>query len=250
VRWEETRLSGQDALPVRASRRLAGEESLVSEYSGVRLRMDLDRIPLWPGDANHVSVSQLWETYAKYLYLPRLRDSAVLLEAIRNGISALTWQTDTFAYAAAFDPDAGRYLGLVAGQQAEIVLDAAAVIVKPGIAAAQLEAEAKANATAIADGDDGGGQTGGERDQAGESEASSDPRRFYGRVTLEPVRLLRDVGQIAEALIAHLNRPDGSNVRITVEIEADASGGFPENLRRTVSENARTLKFESSEFES
>ena len=76
------------------------------------------------------------------------------------------------------------------------------------------------------------------------------PSRFYGRVTLEPVRLLRDVGQIAEALVAHLNRPDGSAVSITVEIEASAPEGFSEDLRRTVSENARTLKFETSEFES
>jgi len=68
-------------------------------------------------------------------------------------------------------------------------------------------------------------------------------------VTLEPVRLLRDVGQIAEALIAHLNRADGSRVSITVEIQAEAEEGFPEDLRRTVSENTRTLKFETSEFE-
>ncbi|MFN8205252.1 MAG: Swt1 family HEPN domain-containing protein [Solirubrobacteraceae bacterium] len=252
VRWEETRLSGPEALPVRASRRLASEEGLISEYSGVRLRMDLDRIPLWPGDANHVPVSQLWETYAKYLYLPRLRDSAALVEAIRNGISALTWQTDTFAYAAAFDADKDRYLGLVAGQQAEVVLDASAVIVKPAVAAAQLDAEAKTGGDTPANGDGGGtrgGDGGGNGDGDG-GETATDPRRFYGRVTLEPVRLLRDVGQISEALIAHLNRLDGSNVRITVEIEADASDGFPEDLRRTVSENARTLKFESSEFES
>ena len=38
---------GQDALAVRVSRRLVSEEGLITEYSGVRLRMDLDRIPLW-----------------------------------------------------------------------------------------------------------------------------------------------------------------------------------------------------------
>src|SRR5207248_1459101 len=80
--------------------------------------------------------------------------------------------------------------------------------------------------------------------------APSEPRRFYGRVTLEPIRLSRDVDQISEALIAHLNRPAGSSVKVTVEIEAESAEGFPEDLRRTVSENARTLKFESSEFES
>ena len=129
------------------------------------------------------------------------------------------------------------------------MLDASAVIVKPDVAAAQLDAEANASAETTTNGD-GSRPVGDEGYGAGgATEAVADPRRFYGRVTLEPIRLLRDVGQIAEALIAHLNRPDGSNVRITVEIEADAREGFPEDLRRTVSENARTLKFESSEFE-
>jgi hypothetical protein len=38
-------------------------------------------------------------------------------------------------------------------------------------------------------------------------------------------------------------------VTITVEIEATAEGGFSEEVRRSVDENARTLKFETYEFE-
>jgi len=57
------------------------------------------------------------------------------------------------------------------------------------------------------------------------------------------------VGQIAEALVAPLQGLDSSVVRMTVEIEATSGEGFPEGVRRTVSENARTLKFEVSEFE-
>jgi hypothetical protein len=38
-------------------------------------------------------------------------------------------------------------------------------------------------------------------------------------------------------------------VTITVEIEAAADDGFADDVRRTVSENARTLKFETHEFE-
>jgi hypothetical protein len=245
IGWEETRLGGQEPLAVRASRRLVSEEGLITEYSGVRLRMDLDRVPLWPNDANHVSASRVWETYAKYLYLPRLRDSHSLVEAIRNGISALTWETDTFAYAAAYDDDQGRYLGLIVGQQGDVVLDASALIVKPQAARAQLEAEPKPGDMPRPDakmGTEEGAPT-------TERDAESEPHRFYGRVTLEPVRMLRDVGQIAEALITHLNRPSGSSVKVTVEIEAEAEEGFPEDVRRTVGENARTLKFDSSEFE-
>jgi hypothetical protein len=231
--WDETRLSGPDAIAVRASRRLIGEEALIAEYSGVRLRMDLDRVPLWPADADHIGLAQLWDTYARYLYLPRLRDAAALVEAVRSGISALTWENDTFAYAAAYDEATKRYRGLVAGRIGDVVLDGSAVIVTPARAAAELNA---------GPGPDPGPGTG----PAPEPE---DPTRFYGRVTLEPVRLLRDVGQIAEALVAHLNGPNGSQVSITVEIEALSEEGFPDNVRRTVSENARTLKFDTSEFE-
>ena len=74
------------------------------------------------------------------------------------------------------------------------------------------------------------------------------PKRFYGRVSLEPVRMLRDLGDIAEAIVAQLDRAD-AKVTISVEIEATTEGGFPDDVRRTVSENARTLKFETHEFE-
>jgi hypothetical protein len=39
-------------------------------------------------------------------------------------------------------------------------------------------------------------------------------------------------------------------VRVTLEIEAEIPRGTPENVVRTVAENARTLKFNSQGFES
>lgn len=81
VVWEETRVSGPDPLAVRVSKKLRNEEALITEYSSARLRMDLDRVPLWRGD--HVALKQLWSDYTQYLYLPRLRDSIVLLDAVR-----------------------------------------------------------------------------------------------------------------------------------------------------------------------
>jgi hypothetical protein len=74
------------------------------------------------------------------------------------------------------------------------------------------------------------------------------PRRFYGRVSLEPVRMLRDLGDIAEAVVAQLGRAD-AEVTLTLEIEATVEAGFAEDVRRTVGENARTLKFDTHEFE-
>lgn len=60
--------------------------------------------------------------------------------------------------------------------------------------------------------------------------------------------MLRDLGDIADAIVGQLSRADAL-VKITVEIEATAVAGFGDDVRRTVSENARTLKFETHEFE-
>ena len=244
ITWDETRVSGQEPIAVRAAKKLKTEEALITEYSGARLRMDLDRVPLWRGD--HVTVKQLWSDYSQYLYLPRLRDQTVLLDAIRQGVALLTWNPDTFAYASAYDDAASRYAGLVGGQHATVVLDTASVLVKPDVAALQREPEP----------DPGPGPGPGPQPRPGPGPGPepapepepTPPRRFYGRVSLQPVRMLRDLGDIADAIVAQLGRAD-AEVTVTVEIEASAEAGFGDDVRRTVSENARTLKFETHEFE-
>jgi hypothetical protein len=83
VEWQAIRLSGQDALAVRASKKLRSDELLVTGFAPTRLRMELDRVPLWRGD--HVELKQLVDDFGRYAYLPRLRDTAVLLDAVRDG---------------------------------------------------------------------------------------------------------------------------------------------------------------------
>src|SRR5688572_18724072 len=74
-------------------------------------------------------------------------------------------------------------------------------------------------------------------------------RALLRPVTLGPVRLLKEMGDIAEAVIAQLSRAGDANVSITVEIEAIAPKGFSDDIQRAVTENARTLKFDTQEFE-
>jgi hypothetical protein len=79
---------------------------LVTNLAGTMLRLELDRIPLWKGD--HVAVKDLTDWFAQYLYLPRLRGSDVLIESIRDGVKAITWAQDSFAYADRFDAAAAE----------------------------------------------------------------------------------------------------------------------------------------------
>jgi hypothetical protein len=74
-------------------------------------------------------------------------------------------------------------------------------------------------------------------------------RRFYGSVRLDPGRLNRDFGRVAQEVIAHLSGLVHGGVEITLEIRAEHDEGFPDKIVRDVSENARTLKFESQGFE-
>ena len=78
---------------------------------------------------------------ARYLYLPRLRDEQVLIAAIQEGVASLTWQSETFAYAEGWDEQRQRYQGLRSGQSIRVVVDDRSLLVKPDVAAAQLDAE-------------------------------------------------------------------------------------------------------------
>ena len=109
VEWQAIRLAGQGPLAERAGRRMRNDELLVTTFAGTRLRMELDRIPLWRGD--HVEVRQLVDDFARYSYLPRLKDPSVLLEAIRNGLALMTWEQDSFAYADGYDDSGGKIQG-------------------------------------------------------------------------------------------------------------------------------------------
>jgi hypothetical protein len=75
------------------------------------------------------------------------------------------------------------------------------------------------------------------------------PKRFHGTVALYATRVGRDAGRIADEVIAHLAGLVGSEVTVTLEIEAKIPSGAPHKVVRTVTENSRTLKFTSQGFE-
>jgi hypothetical protein len=253
VEWQSFRLSGQDALAVRASKKLRTDELLVTSLAGTRLRMELDRVPLWRGD--HVPIKQLVEDFARYLYLPRIQESAVLVEAIRDGLGLLTWAQDSFAYANSFDDAAGRYRGLRCGQQVSITETDSGLLVRPEIARKQQEADTQPTTGATAGGAGattargGNGETATTQTGTGATPATAAPKRFHGTVSLDPTRVGRDASRIADEVVAHLAGLMGSTVKVTLEIEAEIPSGAPDNVVRTVTENSRTLKFTSHGFE-
>ena len=248
ITWQAIRLSGGDALAVRASKKLRSEESLVTSLGSTILRKHLDDVPLWRGD--HVAVKQLVEDFARYLYLPRLAGSEVLLHAIRDGLDLLTWQSDTFAYADSYDEGAARYRGLRGGKVVSLSAESAGLIVKPGPALRQLGEEASVPPPGSGLDPDSAPGAGPRPTPSPPPPAGRKLRRFHGTVSLDPARVGRDASRIADEVIAHLAGQVGAEVTVTLEIEASLPDGASDQIVRTVTENSRTLKFTSHGFES
>jgi hypothetical protein len=257
IQWQAFRLQGQDALAVRAGRKLKNDGLLVTTFGGTTLRLDLDNVPLWRGD--HVSVKQLAEDFARYPYLPRLKSTQVLIEAIQDGVSLLSWQQDSFAYADSYDDVTSRYRGLRYGQHVTLTEDSqSGLLVKPD--AAQKQIQAAQAAVAAVQGSQATGTVGqvqfvntaeGQEGTEGTATAVADgkPTRFFGSVKLSPHRVGRDAGKIAEEIIQHLTLLPGATVEVTLEISAEMPEGAPDTTVRNVTENARTLKFSTHSFE-
>jgi hypothetical protein len=247
VEWQEFRLQGQEWLAERASKKLKNDGLLITSMAGTVLRFEIDRVPLWRG--NHVGVKQLADDFAKYLYLPRVKNAQVILDAIQDGVGRFTWAQEAFAYADFYDAAADRYRGLEAGRRPTVQMTANSVVVKPEVATRQIEAAATPAAPPPPPpvGADG------KRPQPQPLPPPPPPkpalRRFHGSAKIDATRLSRDVDVIASSVVQHLAGLLDAKVTITVEIDAEIPSGAPDNVVRTVTENCRTLKFENSGFE-
>lgn len=247
VTWDAVRLTGSDPLAERASRKLKNDESLLVSFGASRLRMELYRVPLWRGNA--VAIKQLVGDFARYLYLPRLQSPIVLMSAVEAGLALLTWEKDGFAYAESFDEANHRYRGLKHGGQFVVTEDDAGLLVKSDVARKQIDEE-----TALPVPLEGGTDNFPKGPIDGDGPHPEPPKppqplkakRYHGTVVLDPARVGRDASRIADEVITHLAGLVGSNVKITLEIDADIQAGVPDSVVRTVTENSRTLKFESN----
>jgi hypothetical protein len=126
--------------------------------------------------------------------------------------------------------------------------------VKPSVAGAQIDAEIPPTPQP-APVRPGPGGTPGERQPEVLEDPASPPasppplRRFHGSVRLDSARVGRDAARIADEVISHLVAQMGAEVTVTLEIVATLPGGATDQLVRTVTENGRTLKFDSQGFE-
>jgi hypothetical protein len=178
-----------------------------------------------------------------YLYLPRLRDRDVLLRAIEEGGISTVVASPEFAYAEGYNEEASQYVGLRIGGGGSVVMDLRSLLVKPEVARKQIEEEEPEDT--IVDPPPPVNRP----LPPQETTKERLPKRFYASITLDPERVGRDAGRVADEVLSQLSALPGANVKVTVEIETETPEGVPEHVQRTVSENAGVLKFDLHGFE-
>jgi len=257
LEWSATKIGTGGPLVERASRRIVSDGALVTRWAPMMLRKELDAY-LWRGE-EHVSLNLIREDLARYLYLPRLRDGSVLEATVRDGVAS----GEFFGYAQALTAG-GRFEGLRFGEVGvTIYLNESSVLVHPDAARRQIE-EDRAKQTAVSppvsSGEDrigkvGNGEGGEEPNGGGITEPTIPPiapekvsTSFRGVIEIDPARLGGTAGAISQEVVQRLASIMGSNVRVTLEIQADVPEGIPEKVERDVSENCNTLKFRECDF--
>lgn len=220
----------------------AKADGLVLEKLGTE-RLWLALKPIWPEDHPHLSIAEIADWFAAYVYLPKVRDRVVLEGAIRDAVAKFDPQ---FGYADGFDEATGKYHKLIWAKNPPEFLPPTGMIVREAEAQKQLKDEGAAVPQSKP------GSLPGSMPQPGTSDpgvtsssAPVKPRRFYGSVELDMVRPVKSFDAILNAVVMELQRTHGAKVKLTLEIEAEASEGFADSEVSVVRDNARQLKFKS-----
>jgi predicted AAA+ superfamily ATPase len=250
--FDPVRIEGQGTLAARTARRLIDKGHLNVVYAPSLLRTLVLGGPLdslW--ESGHVAVGELWEALARYPYLPRLRDRLVLQRSVQDGPAGFAWTEEGFALAEGYDAASGRYLGLVVGPGGSSGTSPSTLLVRPEVAMAQLRADEQAVSRPAADATTNVAPSAAPAPTgtvATPAAGPARPRRFHGSVVLRSERLSLEFGRVVQEVVQHL-ADSSATLEVTVEVSADAPDGFDEAIIRTVTENARTLRFTDQGFE-
>ena len=221
--------------------------------------MQINRLNLWR-EKPYVPLDVLVGYFSQYVYMPKVVQPKVVIDAVWHLDDSLVVELDGFAYADSYED--GRFSGLT--MKAPTAVRHGGLLVDPVVATEQIEADTKVN-----EGESGEGETGdtgagadgsGASSTAGGSGASGSatssetgrsaatvPTRFHATKDLTVNRVVRDAGQIYEEIVSHFVMA-GVPVRVTIDMESDQLAKLSEDQRSAIRENLRTLGFGDSDW--
>jgi len=236
-------------------------ELVITTWSPVHLVAQLREL-YWKGDRKAVGALTFWEDTQKYLYLPRLKNRDTLAQAIRTGAGS----RDFFGFA--YGQADGVYQGFGLGS-GSVQVDDTLLLIELNDAKRYEESLKKPGPVILPQvGGPGVGETvgsdgGGEVFVGPAAGTGSDgrvvpvlppppqrlARHFHGSVKIKPDSARLRLEEIADEVIRLLTSDPNARLEITLEISAEFEQGVPEHIKRGVTENANTLKFNSASWE-
>ncbi len=227
--------------------KLKEEEWVIFEWAPVHLHQLLNRWYFKDG-AVEVPVQKVWQDCCNYLYLPRLLNEDIFVNAVTQAVNT----QDYFGYAAGREGD--KFLGFAFGDHALVYLDGSSLLLNHECAAEckkKLESEKSSVPQPPASGPGVPQSTPTTPSGTPSPTGGTAPikKTFYGNVSLDPVKAKLDFATIMDEVVQTFTSKPDVAVEISVEIRATGNKGFDETLQRVVKENCNVLKFKPAEFD-
>jgi uncharacterized protein len=222
-------------------------ELVIDTWSPIHLRDTLKKL-YWKDVKDVVAAMAFWEDMQRYLYLPRIKNRYTLEQAIIKG--AATKDFFGTAYGQTSDGFEGFRFG-----DSNVQLDDTLLLIE---SEAAKKYEAKLLATSAASAGTATGSTPQPTTTPGKHPLFDPPaanaghalptlsgmaKSFYGSVEVNSSTAKMRMVQLAEEIINNLASDPQVQLKITVEIHADFPNGPSDQIKRTVSENAKSLGF-------
>ncbi|WP_419705841.1 Swt1 family HEPN domain-containing protein [Promicromonospora sp. NFX87] len=242
----------------RTGARFVKEDLLRVDIAPALVRIDVNEFLLARWNTGKIRFGELWECYARYPYMPRLRDRHVLVKAAQDALFDVGFAAQGFALAESYDETTGKFGGLaVPIDDVEFgTITDDTLIVKSELAVAQRKAESAAAslrlvapATVQVPGSIGRTPDGAPSPPAAVPSVAKNAR-YAARVELDgSTDLSSAMRNVVDEVLLHLQQAGPDLLDVTLDIRAEKSSGFEQQTVRVVAENSRQLKFTVTRFE-
>jgi uncharacterized protein len=228
-------------------------ELVIATWSPIHLRTKLKEL-YWKGDRTTANAAGFFEDTLRYLYLARLRSREVLTQTIRAGAASKDF------FGVAYGEASGKLEGFSLGE-GDVVFDDTLLLIEPGAATAYEAAQASVQRPSepvrgFAEAAGTASATSQEAVTTATSSAVSPtsaalpkPKSFHATAEVPVATAKMRLVQLADEILSVLSSDPNASVRLVVEISAEFPGGVSDNVRRAVSENARSLNLKMADWE-
>lgn len=224
-------------------------ELVISAWSPIHLRTKLREL-YWKGGQSTANAATFFEDTLRYLYMPRLRSREVLAKAIRAGSSSMDF------FGTAYGEKNGKFDGFSFGA-GNVDFDDTLILIDPEVAKSIEDANQTQQPLTTQTAHDPKYPmseptvSNGVQDSGGHTfvSAPSKAKMFYATADIPSATAKMHLVQLADELVAVLRSDPNANVRVVVEVSAEFPDGASDSLKRAVSENARSLKVKTAEWE-